>query len=50
MQDRLFKDFTLKRSGEKWLVAWALEKAAQTGETKKTEPPKVEEKKAEEKK
>jgi hypothetical protein len=51
MQDRLLKDFTLKRSGEKWLVAWALEKAAaKASETKKTEPPKVEEKKAEEKK
>lgn len=46
MQDRLFKDFTLKRNGEKWLVAWALEKAApKTGDTKKPEPPKTEEKK-----
>ena len=36
MQDRLFKDFALKRSSEKWLVAWTLEKAAaKKGDEKK---------------
>ena len=40
MQDRLLKDFALKRSSEKWLVAWALEKAA----PKKEEPKAVENK------
>ena len=34
MQDRLLKDFALKRSSEKWLIAWALEKSA----PKKEEP------------
>jgi len=45
MQDRLLKDFALKRNGEKWLVAWSLEKAAA-----KTNEPKKEDKKDEPKK
>jgi len=45
MHERLVKDFGLKRTGEKWLVAWSLEKPA----AKKPEP-KKEEAKGEEKK
>lgn len=37
MEDRLIKEFGLKRSAEKWLVAWNLEKAT----AKKAEPAKV---------
>ncbi|MCE9529506.1 MAG: hypothetical protein K8R36_25940 [Planctomycetales bacterium] len=54
MEDRLIKDFGLKRCAEKWLVAWNLEKSAPKAEPKKSdikkdeaknEVPKVEEKK-----
>ncbi|MFN0018906.1 MAG: hypothetical protein ACKVP0_11650 [Pirellulaceae bacterium] len=54
MEDRLVKEFGLKRSAEKWLVAWNLEKPAPRAEPKKgdlkkseakKEEPKVEEKK-----
>ena len=47
MQDRLLKDFELKRSSEKWLIAWSLEKAAPKKEESKPEPKKVESKKDE---
>ncbi len=50
MQDRLLKDFSMKRSSEKWLVAWALEKAAPKKAETKKEDAKTEEPKAEEKK
>jgi len=46
MQDRLLKDFALKRSGEKWLVAWALEKAAPKKDEPKKEQAKSDEKKS----
>ncbi len=45
MEDRLIKEFGLKRSGEKWLVAWNLEKAAPKKPETKKEAPKAEEKK-----
>ncbi|HEX5035148.1 MAG TPA: hypothetical protein VFW62_11775, partial [bacterium] len=38
MQDRLVKDFALKRGGEKWMVAWSLEKSVAKAEPKKEEP------------
>ena len=47
MQDRLLKDFELKRSSEKWLIAWSLEKAAPKKEESKPEPKKAESKKDE---
>ena len=45
MQDRLLKDFALKRSSEKWLVAWMLEKTAPKKDEPKKEQAKSDEKK-----
>ena len=50
MQDRLLKDFALKRSSEKWLVAWMLEKAAPKKEEQKKDEQKKEQAKSDEKK
>ena len=50
MQDRLLKDFALKRTSEKWLVAWMLEKAAPKKEEPKKDEPKKEQAKSDEKK
>lgn len=50
MEDRLIKEFGLKRSGEKWLVAWNLEKATSKKTEAKKDDPKKETPKAEEKK
>ena len=36
MEQRLFKDFAMKRADEQWLAAWSLEKPKAK---KKAEPP-----------